>query len=769
MPTAINGWLTGEIEILNALRSFAFALSLALAFVASAQAQSPATPASPPAGLSQQQFDALVDAISNSVTEKLKVDQANTPAAAPEPAPAASSSKSKSKTPPPPKIVHVEPKAGPDPFVAFIDGTTRVVRALPALGDHLALIPSLLDQREKGGRGTSTFLLLLGAVVVVAVAAEAVLRLMLHRLRARLAENAVPENGVPSLLYLAGLAVLDGLGVLVVWLVCNAATGAWFTGTTGQDKLAAAVLAGIFSWRLYVLLFRIVLQPELPAARLCAAGNHEAKTMYLRIAAVMLVIVFMRILNQVLTAIRTPQDAIATFQVIAGLIYLATFLWLAYRSRRAAQQWFGGLGELAPLIGGVGRKWIPIAPLFFTALGLTLIYGAVSGYMFVGKAMILTLNLVVGVLIFETLMQALVRRLDSQLAGKTPAGDVPKLPDVVARCIRVAVLISVAVMIAESWVVQVLGLVDASEWEQLTRSSRTAGVTLFVAFVAWELFKYMTEPYVGRKTKDAAQAIADGDANAGPASRLSTMMPLIRRTAAVLIILIAVMIALQDFGINITPLIAGASVFGIAISFGSQTLVKDIVSGLFYLSDDAFRVGEYIDCGKAKGTVEGFTLRSIKLRHQNGQVHTIPFGQLGQITNFSRDWITVKFNLRFARDTDIEKLRKASKKIGAEMMEMPAIASQILAPFKMQGVADIAGNALVVRFKFTARPGNPAAIQREALKRMFSTFPAMGFEFAKEGANVVLHTAPSSGEAQTETSAAMQPAGPQTPVPVAAS
>ena len=770
MPAATKCWLSGEVEILNVLRSLAYALSLALAFVASAQAQSPGTPASPPAGLSQQQFDSLVDAISSSVSEKLKADQANTPAAAPDPAPApaASSSKPKAKAPPP-KIVHVEPKAGPDPFVAFIGGTKLVVRALPDLGNHLSLIPSLLDQRAGGGRGTATFLLLLGAVVVVAVAADAVLRQLLHRLRARLASSAVPENGTRSLLFLGGLAVLDGLGVLVVWLVCNAATGAWFAGTTGQERLAAAVLAGIFSWRLYVLLFRVVLQPELPAARLCAAGNHESKTMYLRVSAVMLVIVFMRILGQVLEAIRTPADAMASFQVIAGLTYLATFLWLAYRSRLAAQQWFGGLGELAPLIGGIGRKWIPIAPLFFAALGVTLIYGAVSGSMLVGRAMILTLNLVVGVLIFETLMQALVRRLDSRLAGKTPASNTPKLPDVVARCIRVAVLIGVAVVIAESWVVRVLGLVDASEWEQLTRSSRTAGVTLFMAFVAWELFKYMTEPYMGRKTKDAAQAIADGDANAAPASRLSTMMPLMRRTAAVLIILVAVMVALQDFGINITPLIAGASVFGIAISFGSQTLVKDIVSGLFYLSDDAFRVGEYIDCGKAKGTVEGFTLRSIKLRHQNGQVHTIPFGQLGQITNFSRDWITVKFNLRFARDTDIEKLRKASKKIGAEMMEMPAIADQILAPFKMQGVADIAGNALVVRFKFTARPGNPAAIQREALKRMFSTFPAMGFEFAKEGANVVLHTAPASGEAQAETSAATPPAAPQASVPAAAS
>jgi small-conductance mechanosensitive channel len=246
------------------------------------------------------------------------------------------------------------------------------------------------------------------------------------------------------------------------------------------------------------------------------------------------------------------------------------------------------------------------------------------------------------------------------------------------------------------------------------------------------------------------------------------MMPLLRVTVAILIVFIAVMIALEDFGINVLPLLAGASIFGIAISFGSQTLVRDIVSGIFYLTDDAFRVGEYIDCGRAKGTVEGFTLRSIKLRHQNGQVHTIPFGQLGQITNFSRDWLTVKFNLRFARDTDIEKLRKAAKKIGQDMLEeVPEIKSEILAPFKMQGVADIIDNALLVRFKFTARPGNPAMIQREAVKRMFKTFPALGIEFAKEGATVILHSATAAAEGPAETAPAVAANRPA-PAPVTA-
>jgi len=714
---------------MTALRSIVLAIALIFSSVAAIHGQAPS--ALPP-GMTQEQFDSLVDAISKSVAEKLKAEGV--------PAPAAKSKSGKEAAAPAPKPAKVAGAEAPDEFAVFLQRAGRVALAIPALGTHLAAIPGLLDQSAHGGRGTAGFLLLLGIVAIVAVAAEATLRRILRRLRGRLAGGAVPEQGLRSLIHLALLAVLDGLGVFAVWLICHGAVGAWFPGATGQDKLAVAVLTGIFGWRLYVLLFRIVLQPDTPAARLCDVRDRDARGMYARVSVVMLLLILGRTLFLVLAAIETPPESLAAYQVIAALIYLAGLLWLVVRSKEAARQWFDGLGTVAPLAGMVGRNWIAVAIPFFAALGATQVYGVISGRVHIAQAMLLTLNLVVGVLIFETLLQAFVRRLDSQLVGRTPASDTPKLPDVVARCVRVAVLIGVAVVISESWVVDVLGLIDESGWDQLTRSSRTAGITLFLAFVLWELFKYATDPYMERKSKSAAEAITDGDAAGTPASRLSTMMPLLRIAMAIVIGLVAVLIALGDLGVNITPLLAGASVLGLAISFGSQTLVRDIVSGIFYLSDDAFRVGEYIDCGKAKGTVEGFTLRSIKLRHQNGQVHTIPFGQLGQITNFSRDWTTVKFNLRFARDTDIEKLRKAAKKIGTDMLEVPEIKSEILAPFKMQGVADITDNALLVRFKFTARPGNPAAIQREAVKRMFRMFPELGIEFAKEGAAVVLHT-----------------------------
>jgi small-conductance mechanosensitive channel len=260
------------------------------------------------------------------------------------------------------------------------------------------------------------------------------------------------------------------------------------------------------------------------------------------------------------------------------------------------------------------------------------------------------------------------------------------------------------------------------------RDIKDTVLTILLSYLVWQLASF----YIGYLLRGGGPAVAGGTTAGQPSvgSRLHTMLPLARTALGITIAVLASLIVLSRLGVNIAPLIAGASVLGLAVSFGSQSLVRDIVSGIFYLADDAFRVGEYIDVGKAKGSVEGFTLRSLKLRHQNGPLHTVPFGQLGQITNFSRDWATMKFNLRFARDTDLEKLRKVIKRIGLEMMEDPDFKDELIEPLKMMGVVDIADNALVIRFKFTARPSNPSGVQRNAIKRMFQVFPAAGIEFS---------------------------------------
>ena len=148
----------------------------------------------------------------------------------------------------------------------------------------------------------------------------------------------------------------------------------------------------------------------------------------------------------------------------------------------------------------------------------------------------------------------------------------------------------------------------------------------------------------------------------------------------------AALMALSALGVQIGPLIAGAGVVGVAVGFGAQTVVKDVISGMFYLLDDAFRVGEYIISGSYKGTVESFSLRSIKLRHHRGYLYTVPFGELGAVQNMSRDWVIDKLSVSVTYDTDLDKVKKIIKQIGKELQADPELAPHIIETLKMQGV-----------------------------------------------------------------------------------
>lgn len=247
-----------------------------------------------------------------------------------------------------------------------------------------------------------------------------------------------------------------------------------------------------------------------------------------------------------------------------------------------------------------------------------------------------------------------------------------------------------------------------------------AAATAIVGVLIWLFLKRLFEEYLPKK-RSALPGADDDLEETEPTiqSRLSSVLPVLRGIALALVFAITLLVVLNRLGIDTGPLLAGFGIAGLALSFGSQALVRDVVSGIFFLADDAFRVGEYIDTGKLKGTVERITLRSVQLRHQSGLVHTIPYGQLQAVTNASRDWATVKFTIRLDRDADIEKARKIIKKIGQELLEHAEFGEDFINPVKMQGISDIQDNALVARIKFTAKPFRTSQIQREALKRIY--------------------------------------------------
>jgi small-conductance mechanosensitive channel len=210
------------------------------------------------------------------------------------------------------------------------------------------------------------------------------------------------------------------------------------------------------------------------------------------------------------------------------------------------------------------------------------------------------------------------------------------------------------------------------------------------------------------------------------------------------------MMALSSLGVDIGPLLAGAGVVGLAIGFGAQTLVKDIVSGVFFLLDDAFRLGEYIEVGGVKGTVEKISIRSMRLRHHRGALNTVPYGEIGHLTNQSRDWVIVKLEFLVPHDTDLAKVKRIFKRIGAELQADPAMGPNLLDPLKSQGVLRVDDSGLVIRAKFMARPGEQFVIRREVFQRVQKAFEEGGIPFARRQVAVYVPPAASGGAPSAE-------------------
>lgn len=259
---------------------------------------------------------------------------------------------------------------------------------------------------------------------------------------------------------------------------------------------------------------------------------------------------------------------------------------------------------------------------------------------------------------------------------------------------------------------------------------------LLVGWMVWSFLEALFQAYMPQSRAVTGPDAEDESTEQHVQSRFGTILPLIRAVVLAGIAGITVLVALSRLGVDIAPLLAGFGIIGLAISFGSQALVRDIVSGIFFIADDAFRVGEYIDTGRLKGTVERITLRSVQLRHQSGLVHTIPFGQIASVTNSSREWATVKFNIRLDRDTDIEKARKIIKRVGLAMQEEVEFAPHLILPLKMQGVAEIDDTAIIVRLKFTSKPDKSSWLQREGLKRVYAALRDAGVIFASNAVTV---------------------------------
>ena len=395
-------------------------------------------------------------------------------------------------------------------------------------------------------------------------------------------------------------------------------------------------------------------------------------------------------------------------------------------------------GEPGPVRRAVAASW----HWFFIALSLGIFFGsgielALGKGAWVARAATATQGIVVALAVVGQASHNLIARLctcDATNIRLTLRR--ARLHRALSRLSDALVWILGAAWLAETWGLDLVDPEPGTIERLFVRPALEAAVTVVAAWILWTVLSAV----IDEKMPPPA-APGDEDEIPGSASRLDTLLPLLRNTLLIGLAVVAVIVALATLGLDIGPLLAGLGVLGIAVGFGAQSLVRDVISGIFFLMEDAFRVGEYIDTGRLRGTVEGMSLRSVRLRHQNGQVHTIPFGQVLSVTNYSRDWSVVKFNLHLEPTADIETVRKTIKRVGEELSEDPEVGAEFMQPLKMQGVVDVLQTALVVRCKFTATPTRPTYLQRQALRRLIDAFTASEIRFAAPNVTVQLTSA----------------------------
>ena len=680
-----------------------------------------------PEDLSQDEVRDLVARLSDAEVRELIIRQLDKQASAEEPADA--------------EVYVNQLRAG---FGIALDSMTRLFTS----GSKFRTLPQTIANRlTDNGRISAGYLWfqLIGLLAVGAAAGLAV-RSLLNRKQSSAQTSHRPE----AKLKVASASLVSGL----IQIAAFAVASSLFISITGRNNPEAHAFWFELIWclvliQLVVLAVRVVIAPPdqdggIMPVTASAAQQALGWTMLLTASLV---------LPAPLVSIASNHGADADTRLLLGVgfggLFILLLIVLLIRLRHyGAELIRGNSDDSSGIRHGLARIWwiLSIAyvlGIWFLSVGKRAATGESSMVPGIGSLLLFAL-----IPFFDRGLQWLVAwyfrdstevatsEADTDSAEETSEDNAPAAtpasPHFVALALRYSrsILGIVLVLVfARLWNINLEAIASQLIGPTFAAALFDISITVLLTWAVWGMIRIAIERKLGEGKSAGGD---DGESEAGGlgGSRVETVLPLIRVSIKITLVVMAVLISLSSLGVNIGPLIAGAGVVGIAIGFGAQTLVRDIVSGFFYLLDDAFRIGEYVVIDQIRGTVEKISVRSFQLRHHEGPVHTIPYGEIRTLTNWSRDWSIMKFELRVPFETDIEMVRKIIKKIGLDLLEDPTFGPLMLAPLKSQGVNRMDDSALIIRCKFTTIPGQQYLIRREAFTRIQRVFEEKGIQFA---------------------------------------
>ncbi len=272
---------------------------------------------------------------------------------------------------------------------------------------------------------------------------------------------------------------------------------------------------------------------------------------------------------------------------------------------------------------------------------------------------------------------------------------------------------------------------------------RLTGIVVNIAFVIgiavlfWESVSALIERALRRLERVA-----------NTRARMRTFLPLLHNAIFIMLVVVVGLVVLSELGVNIAPLLAGAGVIGLAVGFGSQTLVKDVITGLFILFEDTINVGDVVDIDGRSGAVESISIRTIRIRDVQGSQITIPFSQVNAVKNMTKDFGYYVFDIGVTYESDLDQVTTTLRQVDEAVRSERDWSIYILDRMDIFGLDKFSETALVVKARIKTRPGRQWLVGREYNRRIKLAFDAAGIQMPHPAALAPPPAAPPAAEAK---------------------
>jgi small-conductance mechanosensitive channel len=306
------------------------------------------------------------------------------------------------------------------------------------------------------------------------------------------------------------------------------------------------------------------------------------------------------------------------------------------------------------------------------------------------------------------------------------------------RVVRTVIVVVTLLTLLQVWGLHVLTLFSSGGvGHRLASALITIGVAAAFAVIVWEGANVMVEQRLETWT-------TSGDSLR--AARLRTLLPMMRSALFIVIAMVVVMTGLSEIGVNTAPLLASASIFGVALGFGSQKLVQDLITGIFLLMENAMQVGDSVTLAGVSGTVEYLSIRTVRLRGSDGSLFTVPFSSVSTVNNTNRGIGNAAVRVSIALGQDVNLAADTLNEIGASLREDDAFKDGILSDFSLWGVDAVDGSSVTLAGQIQCRDSARWGVQREFNRRIVDRFTERGIEIANPQRNFVIVKGGDAGE-----------------------